>query len=175
MIKWIKMHLLLEGAILGWPDLGWDDVAHNFIVYFNPKWFWDIIKGWIIDSLPKFKHIILTSFVMAVIQCSGRICAPTGRSAFQYVNWEWSGGRPAAKRGSAAGFLGRQICIHYQILTKFGILMGTMAPHLQSKFYQNWPPGGRDIEYAWYFWTGHVPRVPESERLGARPPNLAEM
>ena len=78
-----------------------------------------------------------------------------------YVNLDRSGGRPATKRGSAVSIFGPQIGIHYWIFTKFGTLMGTMVPHYQPKFSQKRPPNGGEIEYARYFWVGHVAHVPE--------------
>ena len=48
-------------------------------------------------------------------------------------------------RGSAARYLRPRNYIHDRILTKFGLLMGTMVSHHVLKSFQNWPPGGRDI------------------------------
>ena len=103
---------------------------------------------------------------------SGRICLSPGRSAFQYVNLEWSGGCPAPKRGSAARFFGGQSSIRHWISTKFGILMGTMVPHQHPNFFRKRPPDGGEIEYARYFWMRHAAHVPESKRVGTILSNL---
>ena len=48
-------------------------------------------------------------------------------------------------RGSVGSGFGRHINIHYRIFTKFGVLMGPMAPHHDPDFFPKWPPDGREI------------------------------
>ena len=48
-------------------------------------------------------------------------------------------------RGSAARSLRHENGIHARILTKFGVLIGTMVPQLVLQYFQNWPTGGRDM------------------------------
>ena len=54
-------------------------------------------------------------------------------------------------RGWAVKFFGRQIGIHYRILTKLTILMESMVPHHEPNFFHKWPPDGQDIADAELF------------------------
>ena len=75
----------------------------------------------------------------------------------------------ATKRGSAERFFGRQIGIHYRILTKLDIPMGNMVTHHLAKFYQTRPIDGRNIGDALLFLVRYVQRVPEPKRVGTLP------
>ena len=85
--------------------------------------------GYVSYFQTQYKGLVPTYSLPACCKSWRKISPPLGGCAFQYVNSEWPGGRPETNRGSAVGFFGRQLSIHYRILAKFGVFMGTMVPH----------------------------------------------
>ena len=77
-------------------------------------------------------------------------------------------------RGWAVKFFGRQIGIHYRILTKLKILMDSIVPHHVSNFFKKRPTDGRVIGDALLFLVWHVPHVPEPKRVGTLLQKLIE-